>query len=92
MDINLGSINKTKIREKKLRQIENKKLEIYGLNKTKGENDILEEALNEMVINKKTDIVCPRCKNKLILLKNGASSELKCLNNEICIKIINRGI
>jgi len=92
MDINLTSINKIAIREKMSRQIENKKLKIYGLHKTIEENEILEKALDEIITNKKTDIVCPRCGNGLMLSKNGASIELKCLSSEICIKIISRGI
>jgi len=94
MDIKLKltQAEKVKIREKKLKEIEQEKLMLYGLPKTNEENEILEKALQELGINNKTDIVCPRCGNGLILLKRGASGELKCLNSKICIKIVYRGI
>ena len=92
INIKLTAIEKERIRKNKLNQIENEKLDLYGLEKTSEENKILERALAELAMNNKTDIVCPRCGHKLILLTNGASYEIKCLNPEICIKIISRGI
>ena len=92
MDINLTIIEKAKIRENKIKEIEDKKLKLYGLRKTNEENEILEKALTELAMYNKTDITCPRCGNELVLLTKGASSELKCLNDNICIKIISRGI
>ena len=92
MGISLTTAEKLRIRDQKLKQMAQQKLELYGLEKTAEENKILEEALTELAVRGKTDIVCPRCKNALVLLTADSSSELKCLNNEICIKIISRGI
>ena len=95
MDINLKKLTKTEkiqIREQKLKQIEQEKLKIYGLKKTHDETEILEKALMELTVQNKTDIVCPRCGNKLILLEKGASGKVQCLNDEICIEIGYRGL
>ena len=94
MDIrmNLTAAEKAQIREKKLKEIEQGKLEIYGLPKTDEESKILRKAMNELFKYDRTAIVCPRCGNKLILLQTGASAEVKCLNPEICIKTGYRGL
>ena len=92
MDINLTTLEKAKIRENKLKQIKKYKLNLYGLNKTDKETEILMKASEELAMNGRTDILCPRCGNELILLQTGGSYELKCKNRKLCIKIISRGI
>lgn len=83
---------KEQMRREVAERMERQKLELYGLKQTQEESRILLEAMTELLTTGKTDIKCPRCGNNLVLNETGSSNELKCLNTEICIKIVTRGI